>query len=169
MRFKVDYGVEFCEYNFPNDELKLVKCFNQKGVPLGPRACEIIHRGNNSGLIECYDKIPHVDTRVCDLKYAEFNWDNATVQQCYKNGSYTLDKKFCETNYNNMDDIYDCYERIGLDSVKDRVFCERKFVDDVDGKYDCLESLGRPKLGEYCYQKFYQEEALEDRYECLAQ
>ena len=28
MKYKVDYGVEFCEYNFPDDELKLVKCFN---------------------------------------------------------------------------------------------------------------------------------------------
>lgn len=56
-----------------------------------------------------------------------------------------------------MDDKYDCFQRIGLDMVKDRVFCERKFVDDTELKYDCLDSLGRPKLGEFCYQKFYQD------------
>jgi len=56
-----------------------------------------------------------------------------------------------------MDDKYDCFQRIGLDIVKDRVFCERKFVDDTDLKYECLDSLGRPKLCEFCYRKFYQD------------
>ena len=68
-----------------------------------------------------------------------------------------------------MDEKYDCFERIGLDMRKDRVFCERKFVDDIEGKYVCLESLGRPKLGEYCYQTFYQDSEFEARYACLAQ
>jgi hypothetical protein len=154
-KHQVDFGEEFCEYNFPDDELKMVKCFQKKGVPMSPRTCEILYKNDIPGLIGCYDKIEVVNTRVCDLKYIQNFWDNTTVQECYKNGSYTLDEQFCEDNYKTLDEKYDCFERVGLAIRKDRVFCERKWQDEVDGKYECLDSLGIPKLGEYCTQKFW--------------
>jgi len=167
-KYQVEFSAEFCEYSFPKDEQKMVKCFFKMGLPVDRRSCDIMFRDDIPGLLRCYDSIPFTNVTVCDLKSIQNFWDNATIRECYKNASYTLDQEFCEDNYEIMALKYDCFARIGLDIKKDRVFCERKFMDDPDGKYECLNSLAIPKLADYCTLKFQNAKQVDARYECLA-
>ena len=37
-----------------------------------------------------------------------------------------LDEQFCWDNYENVDNIYDCFDEIGLNKPKDKDYCELK-------------------------------------------
>ena len=69
--------------------------------------------------------------------------------------NYTLDKDFCASVYTQdyqIDELYDCYLRMGLDIPKDRLYCEIKFKTRQEKKYECLEAQNIADKGsEYCY------------------
>ena len=91
------------------------------------------------------------------------------MQQCYTDAGFTMDQNFCDDNYEDVDEKYLCYVRIGLSITKDRTYCELKNPSDRLNKYNCIsdELTDVKKGGDYCYYSNNWPKDYEDRFTCL--
>ena len=172
----VAFGKEYCEFKFNKTadpevtNSQILDCLAFNNVPKGKEFCELTFVGDDGFTlqqrVDCYERYFVKDKEYCDVK-SIVNYDQ-TLQECYLEAGYTLDKQFCEESYPldrqpslqaQLDSIYGCYDSLDLtypnsDAVveggfkifKDREYCEILHLSDSTKKYQCVQEVAIPNM-----------------------
>lgn len=144
-RYQVDYGKEFCDSKFETG-VELMRCYQSKEVPRGEEFC-LSNTETDQELVTCYESIPIFNQNYCDLKYLE----KEPKLKCYREkAKLVLDREFCISQFENIDEIYECYIEIGLMEFKNREYCEIYHPEDTQAKYDCIDQVNFDSVNDMC-------------------
>ena len=113
--YNVNFGKEFCDSKFTAGA-DLMRCYSERNVPRGEEFC-ISNFETAEELIACYEDIPVYSQNYCDLKH----YDKDSKLQCYREKvGLVLDMPFCDSKFESIDEVYQCYIDIGLIPYKNR-------------------------------------------------
>ena len=135
--------------------VKISQCYSEYNIPKTEAICKVALAGDKlrEERIKCYQEIQVYSKDYCETQYfSESHFANVldyptqedrkrAFLDCLTSNGHELNQKFCDDDYKvrQQDEKYACYERIGLEIPKDRLYCEVKYERDFEEKYKCLD------------------------------